>query len=486
MRASTGGWTDLTELLKKYPYVSFWIDDPAHHGLADGSLILNGYVIDWKCIDEGQYIEASDGAINPTDECVEEQKATCGTNYIEETPYGIPGCLSNIHTHSYWTPVAKPYEMMDALARNPAAAADIKNFPWVRDGINSEEIDFLYDLLLLTFDADLPGWEFLERVDARDIHALDAWQRLAAHEEYFLEITSYFEQQGGLSDEQIPMVFALQHMLSREELTPYRSDIMKIMLDTEQTTTIRRVIDLPLTGEFTLSVIMPSASGIPSFSLYGLAPENPMNAMQHLEESVVLLEEFMGTPFPHNYAFMLIAEFLGYSFGAGGYYVGNGLIYASIDHKGTIAHETAHIYWNFPSVWITEGAALHFEARFVNAPFPEYNYACSVADNVIVDNIAVLEQLEDELGRERVFESGCYRAMGSLLFAELHQSLGDAPFRRGFRNLYLALRDKTYESACADEYRTGCYLREAFADGATPEQIAVIDDIVGRRYYGRG
>ena len=570
--------------------------------------MFDGYEI--ECLDESKYIESSDGAINPTDECVKEQKARCGANYVKEVIYGIPGCLNNDHAHFHWTQVAKPYEMVDALAGRNPAAADMENFPWVRDGMNSNEIYLLYELILrisdptpaeptpgsippsrgriylrgddwvdlaelleehpqaifelivptsnglgegwLTFDtdwrkcfdyseyaafsdcvingrgtwvevmkpfeiaeafglaefpwvrdgiessemallyelsflmvdADLLGWEFLERLDAWDSHALNALQKLAAHEEYFPEITSYFEQQGGLSDEQIPMLFALQHMLSREVLTPYRSDIMKVMLDTEQTTTIRRVIDLPLTGEFTLSVIMPSASGIPSFSLYSLMPENPMKAMQYLEESVVLMEEFMSIPFPYNYAFMLIAEFLAYSRSAGGYYAGNGLIYSSIDRKDTIAHETAHIYWNFPSIWITEGAALNFEAIFVNAPFPEYNYACSVAD-ITIDNIAALEQLEDELGWVQVFESGCYRALGSLLFAELRQSLGDAAFRRGFGNLYLSLRDETYESICRGEYRSGCYLREAFADGATPEQIAIIDDVVARRYYGR-
>ncbi len=102
---------------------------------------------------------------------------------------------------------------------------------------------------------------------------------------------------------------------------------------------------------------------------------------------------------------------------------------------------------------------------------------CSVTDNITIDNIAAIEQLEHELGRDQIIASGCYRSFGSILFTELHQSLDEAAFRRGFRNLYLALRDETYESVCAGEHRT---------DGATPEQLAVIDEIVARRYYGRG
>ena len=485
MRAVDGDWIDLSDTLVEHPQIALRLDRHVRNGFTKGDILFNGYNIAIRCLLDGEHRVSLSGETLPANACLERHKAVCGANYIEVLP-GLPACLSDNHgPSSQGLTVAVPIEMLAAMERTNLDAASIKEFSWVRDGIESNEMAFLYALSLLTVDADLPGWEFLEHVDAWDIHALNALQRLATHEEYFLEITSYFEQHEGLSDEQIPMLFALQHMLSIEELTPYRSNIMEIMLDTEQTTMIRRVIDLPLTGEFTLSVIMPSSSGIPSFSLHSLTPENPMNAMKYLEESVFLLEEFMGTPFPHNYAFVLIAEFLGYSFGTGGYYAGNGLIYASIDHKDTIAHETAHIYWNFPSVWITEGAALNFEDIFKNSPFPEYNYACSVAGDVIIDNIAALEQLEDELGWVQVFESGCYRRLGRLLFAELRQSLGDAAFRRGFGNLYLSLRDETYESVCQGERRFGCYFQEAFAVGATPEQIAVIDDVVARRYYGR-
>ena len=93
--------------------------------------------------------------------------------------------------------------------------------------------------------------------------------------------------------------------------------------------------------------------------------------------------------------------------------------------------------------------------------------------------------MERKITEKAVYESGCNYALGYGMFSELHQSLDEAAFRRGFRNLYLALRDETHESVCEGEHRSGCYLREAFADGATPEQLAVIDEIVARRYYGR-
>ena len=104
---------------------------------------------------------------------------------------------------------------------------------------------------------------------------------------------------------------------------------------------------------------------------------------------------------------------------------------------------------------------------------------------MLAESLTELERLEFELDPDAIYASGCAYSLGRGIFRELYNRLGDADFRRGFRNLYLALRDESYESVCVDEYSAGCYLREAFADGATPEQIAVIDDIVSRRYYGR-
>ena len=68
---------------------------------------------------------------------------------------------------------------------------------------------------------------------------------------------------------------------------------------------------------------------------------------------------------------------------------------------------------------------------------------------------------------------------------ELYNRLGEEVFRRGFGRLYLALRDDLYDAACpgvADWEE--CYLRMAFLEGATPEQAAIVKEVVARRYYG--
>ena len=188
----------------------------------------------------------------------------------------------------------------------------------------------------------------------------------------------------------------------------------------------------------------------------------------------------MSLPFPNDYAIVLVADITRFS----GSILENAVVTTYREDWVTIAHEAAHWYWGGFESWIIEGAADFFAYsldEFTDAPEPPpYETTCALADSIVE-----LEALKGELEWQAIFESGCNYALGYGIFSKLHQRLSDAAFRRGFRNLYLALRDEAYESVCTGEYRNGCYLREAFADRATPEEIAVVDEIVARRYYGR-
>ena len=74
------------------------------------------------------------------------------------------------------------------------------------------------------------------------------------------------------------------------------------------------------------------------------------------------------------------------------------------------------------------------------------------------------------------------------MFLELYDGLGDTAFRQGLRNLYLMSAEDV-----AAWYRPGecggidaalCHLKEAFFTGMTPEQRAIADEIITRRYFG--
>ena len=97
--------------------------------------------------------------------------------------------------------------------------------------------------------------------------------------------------------------------------------------------------------------------------------------------------------------------------------------------------------------------------------------------------------LEGGLESDVVFESACNYSLGRAIFRELYNRLGEEAFRRGFARLYLALQNDSYDDpshgeACLDTDLYACYLRKAFLEGATPEQAAIIEEIVARRYYG--
>ena len=268
----------------------------------------------------------------------------------------------------------------------------------------------------------------------------------------------------GFTDAMRPVIAALR------TVTENRPELIETLIDREQTEPEERVITLPLAGRVTLSVIRPGV----------VTPDDDQQAMEFLEHAVRTHEEFMGIAFPHNHAIALIADVNEYGGGGGPH----ALITADSEHFGIIAHETAHTYWAFPSRWITEGAASFLdvlsERAYNGAPLPDTESPCALAES-----LAEFERLEDELGADGIRGSGCEYSLGRGIFRELYIRLGDAAFRRGFGNLYLSLRDETYESICQGERHFGCYLREAFAGGVTPEQRAVIDDVVARRYYGR-
>ena len=71
-----------------------------------------------------------------------------------------------------------------------------------------------------------------------------------------------------------------------------------------------------------------------------------------------------------------------------------------------------------------------------------------------------------DLGFDAIFGSGCPYCLGRGIFRELYNRLGDEASRQGFGRLYLALRDDSHEEVCGGDDRNGCYVREAFTEGA--------------------
>lgn len=458
----------MSDALGTYSHATLRIDRFVRDGITRGTLFFGGYGFPSKCLLDGGYAESADGEIYPTSECLETERAACGANYVDEALPGMPGCLSDDYgMASYETDVVYLFEMLEAMEeKNPALS--FERLSWTRDGITSDELRVLRKVYAFTSGVRLPEWKlampFLSHIDALDIIVLRILRRHA--HDHGAQIASHLAVRDGVTDENRNVIASLGTIDVEWDLPRW----IDIILDAERTAPEERAIELPLAGNVALSIIRPgvvASDGVRS------------QAMEFLEHAMRNQEQFMGVAFPQRHAVMLVADVNEYA-GTGG---SDAIMSTKYEDIHVIVHETAHTYWSWGSAWINEGGAIFLGAiskrDYYGAPLPDETRSCALADSLVE-----LEVVEREIAEEAILQSGCNYTLGYSIFSELHRRLGEADFRRGFRNLYLALRDETHESVCEGEHRSGCYLREAFADGATPEQLAVIDEIVARRYYG--
>ena len=74
------------------------------------------------------------------------------------------------------------------------------------------------------------------------------------------------------------------------------------------------------------------------------------------------------------------------------------------------------------------------------------------------------------------------------MLLELYDRLGDTAFRHGLRNLHLMSVGDAAQSygpgLCGGIDAALCHLKEAFSAGMTPEERAIANDVITRRYFG--
>ena len=351
--------------------------------------------------------------------------------------------------------------------------------PWMQDGLTQDESEvtyFLADLGAPRRHRDekaalqLANMPFLEAIDSLDSPALRslwnvqwAWEPGKSYLEHFL---SHASVRGGLADDWTNVVAVLSQVTARPEL-------LDVLLDPERTLAEERSITLPLAGDVALSVVWPDAPPISDAAASRL--------MSHLEDAVRAHEEFMGLPYPKNYAILLVAD-TGGPIGGGGPTSIIRVAHASYASPSLIDHEVAHTYWPFHPTWIAEGAASFLDSIAARSragdPLPEPVDFCSLAEN-----LAELVRLPHDM-EEVVYGSGCNYALGEGMFLDLYRGLGNDAFRRAFADLYLLLRDDALVDECRGDDRGACYLKAAFVTDATPRDAAIAEEIINRRYYG--
>ena len=361
---------------------------------------------------------------------------------------------------------------------------------WIADGIDTREVSIVDDLTYIgnkdqQLAVRISGMPFLEDVDAPDVAAV-GWLAYFSdqHRRGFLDgVLGHATLAGGIHDEHASLVSALFQGANGLSTSESRRALLATLFNPEKAVAEERTITLPHAGEVVLSVVR--------------LRDTPSNLMHLLERAVRGHEEFMGTAFPVDYVSMVVAD-IGRS-GAGA----SGSIHIDAssfsDFAAVIAHEVAHIYWAFAPVWLQEGPAVFLEWIALNKEHLPFDFtlgedSCSSARN--------LSELESKPVSEIGTHSVCNYSMGFGMFHELYQVLGDAEFRRGFRELFLRLDADTphfvnsaerlraldggfAEPECSGAGRTPCYLRAAFFTSApNPEVAARAWHVIHRWYYG--
>ncbi len=353
----------------------------------------------------------------------------------------------------------------------PAVFAAVEARGWLRVGLTAAETRALWTLWVMSgrsYEAAdeaatlrILAMPFLDEVSGADAAALAALNRaLSASRPLFDRILAHPLLAAGIADEHAVRVAALDPVVDE------RPDLADVILDPERTPVDTRLVELPLTGTMTLSALYAGAE--------------PGGTLGILEELVRAHEAFMGAAFPTSHIAVVVAE-VGGGRGGGG---PRGLITVAPGYdedRRLLAHELAHVYWPFYPPWIAEGAAEFMATRVAELrPLS----ACSLASTLgALDRLAAANiGVSGDVYRG----SGCAYSLGRGLFLDLHETLGDDAFRRGFLRLYLAMRDEAHEAACAGVERGLCYVRRAFAGDAPPASAALAEPVIDRWYGTTG
>ena len=373
-------------------------------------------------------------------------------------------------------------ETSDALALQELALNSEQVFQvlaqksWIQDGLSRDEQSVIWDLRYIAGKDNsrrdeasalkIIAMPFLEAVDGADAAAVDSLSRLLwewrSGQGYLQQVLSHPTLRDGITDGQAVLVSVLG-MVSETE-----PESLDTLLDPERVSVEERVISLPRAGEVLLAVVHTRPG---TYRTMGI-----------IEHAVHAQEEFMLEAFPIGLLAALVADTtIG---GSAGRQSGVSVIdYGIAEAAENLTYLPATAYWNFHPGWITEGAAdllqwVALDGLASQLP-ASIEPRCALANT-----ISYLERVVRERQLGGVVKQECESALGFALFLDLYRSLGDGTFRRGFRDLYLKLKNEEHEDVCQGTERGVCYVKAAFVTDAAPQAAAIAEPIINRWYYG--
>ena len=349
-------------------------------------------------------------------------------------------------------------QLQELALDSPKVFGALAPRPWVQDGLDPDETTIVTNLRGISGQsytkrdesaalriAAMPFLDMVDGVDAAAVSSLRSLFWASDEENYLMQVLDHPSLDDGISDDEAFVAATLSIVVEE------RPELLDTLLDLGSDAVEKRTIQLPLAGEVTLFVLNVNPG--------------TYSTMNILEQALRALEAFMDVPFPRSYVGLLVADATSEGGGGGP----SGLLTvdpAYMEDEYTIAHELAHTYWPFFPPWIAEGGADFMTTVSANKQFSSHD--CSLGDT-----LSDLDRLYEELsesGRSTgiIRGSGCAYSLGRGLFLDLHETLGDEAFRRGFGRLYVAMRDDEWDNKCSGLERGVCYVRAAFVADAMP------------------
>ncbi len=234
-------------------------------------------------------------------------------------------------------------------------------------------------------------------------------------------------------------------------------------LDPDAVIIENRTITLPLAGTVELTIIWNSA---------GLD-----GTMDTLEQVVRRIEATMGFPFPQRQVVYRIDLGGPWSASHRDRYVYLSGPWSPEQLNISVAHETAHYYWDWPSVgwtriginyqWVHEGAA-----DFLTYLGEEITLGVEPGDECDL-NIPEVERLP--LSGPR-----CWYDIGQRFYRDLYRTMDEVNFRLAFRRWHLHMLYGV--PACRGDTTTYCRVMEAFTTYASEENRAAVEELINRWY----
>jgi len=377
-----------------------------------------------------------------------------------------PWIQDDITSRERWT----VRDLSDFAAEHLQFAETVGEFAWLQDGLTREEAGTVRHLRELAGAGagSIVGMPFLQALSPAGAAATNALRNLALWApEALPAILEHPAISDGITEDEAPIVSTLWGV---QRTNP---DLIETLLDPAQVMREERIIELPYSGEVTLTIIRTA--------------KGQARTMDLVEDAVRSVEELMQAPLPRGQVTYLFEEAITTTF-FGTHFGTHIALSPKVDSGGfskaqafrPIVHEAAHYYWAGNIAWINEGVANLLETvvdgSFEDLPERDRVFPCPYARRI--------SDLEDAGPQQRSLEFRCSYSLGFRLFRDLYRELGE-DFWDGLRLLYQKSQVDDDSDDCSGTRLRACHVEAAFKAGATDEAITAVDKVFDFWYEKR-